>query len=292
MYRRLATVRQDAMEVDGQMVWARRAMRAAGWLWAWAAMAAPPLTQIHDVLYKADGTPFTGSATISWRSFTAADASNIPTNQVTVQIVGGLLRVRLVPTTNARETAYYIVKFNAEGRTQFTELWAVPPSATPVRVADIRIPSPPGSNVTPPPSVVQIADVMGLTEALAARPTKSIAYAPARVAFIDAMGELAAVSGNPNDCVRANGTTGACGGAANIGFVDMETPQGAVNGVNTVFLLSQAPAPASSLHLYRNGILQKPSVDYVLSGNTVTFLSVATPQPGDELAASYRTGGQ
>jgi len=265
MYRRLATVRQDAMEVDGQMVWARRAMRAAGWLWAWAAMAAPPLTQIHDVLYKADGTPFTGSATISWRSFTAADASNIPTNQVTVQIVGGLLRVRLVPTTNARETAYYIVKFNAEGRTQFTELWAVPPSATPVRVADIRIPSPPGSNVTPPPSVVQIADVMGL---------------------------LAAVSGNPNDCVRANGTTGACGGAANIGFVDMETPQGAVNGVNTVFLLSQAPAPASSLHLYRNGILQKPSVDYVLSGNTVTFLSVATPQPGDELAASYRTGGQ
>lgn len=274
-----------------------RAAQRAGWVLAFwlgggAAVAAPPLTQIHDVLYKADGSPFTGTATISWRSFTAADASNIPTNQVTVQIVGGLLRVRLVPTTNARETAYYIVKFNAEGRTQFTELWAVPPSAVPVRVADIRIASPPGSNVTPPPGVVQIADVMGLTEALAARPVKSVAYAPGRIAFIDAMGELAAVSGNPNDCVRANGTVGACGSAASIGFVDMESPQGAVNGVNQVFLLTQAPAPASSLHMFRNGILQKPGVDYVLSGNTVTFLSGATPQPGDELAASYRTGGQ
>ncbi len=272
---------------------ARRAGWAAAiWLGGWMAAAAPPLTQIHDMLYKADGTPFTGTATISWRSFTAADASNIPTNQVTVQIIGGLLRVRLVPTTNARETAYYIVKFNAEGRTQFTELWAVPPSAIPVRVADIRIPSPPGSNVVPPPSVVQIADVMGLGEALAARPVKSVAYAPGRVAFIDAMGELAAVSGAPNDCVRANGTVGACGSAASIGFVDMEPPQGAINGVNQVFLLNQAPSPAASLHLYRNGILQKPAVDFVLNGNTVTFLSGATPQPGDELAATYRTGGQ
>jgi hypothetical protein len=264
----------------------------AYWLAGGWALAAPPLTQIHDVLYKADGSPFNGTATITWRSFTAADASNIPTNQLTVQIVSGLLRVRLVPTTNARETAYYIVKFNAEGRTQFTELWAVPPSAVPVRVADIRIPSPPGSNVTPPPSVVQIADVMGLTEALAARPVKSVAYAPGRIAFIDAMGELAAVSGSPNDCVRANGTVGPCGSAASIGFVDMEAPQGAINGVNQVFLLTQAPAPASSLHLFRNGILQKPGVDFVLNGNTVTFLSGATPQPGDELAATYRTGGQ
>jgi hypothetical protein len=106
------------------------------------------------------------------------------------------------------------------------------------------------------------------------------------------MGELAAVSGGPNDCVRANGTVGACGSASAIGFVDMEVPQGAVNGVNQVFLLSQAPSPAASLHLFRNGILQKPAVDFVLSGNTITFLAASTPQPGDELAASYRTGGQ
>lgn len=256
------------------------------------APAAPPLTQIHDVLYKADGTPFTGSATISWRSFVAADSSNIPTNTISVQVVGGLLRVRLVPTTNAAGTAYYIVRFNADGRTQFTELWAVPPSALPVAVKDIRIPSPPGSNVMPPPSVVQMADVTGLVEALADRPTKSIGFAPNRAAFIDATGEIAAVSGSPSDCVHADGTSGPCGTGASIGFVDLETPTGTANGVNTVFTLAQVPAPATSLHLYRNGILQKAGVDYQVNGNTVTFLSVATPQTGDLLSASYRTGGQ
>ncbi len=256
------------------------------------ATAAPPLTQIHDVLYKADGTPFTGSASISWRSFVAADSSNIPTNSISVQVVGGLLRVRLVPTTNATGGAYYIVRFNADGKTQFTELWAVPPSALPLAVKDIRIPSPPGSSVTPPPSVVQMADVTGLVEALADRPTKSIGFAPNRAALIDATGEIAAVSGSPSDCVRADGTTGPCGASTTIGFVDMETPTGTVNGVNTSFTLTQAPAPAASLHLYRNGILQKPALDYLLSGNAVTFLSVATPQTGDLLVASYRTGGQ
>jgi hypothetical protein len=256
------------------------------------AQAAPPLTQIHDVLYKADGSPFTGSATISWRSFVAADSSNIPTNSINVQVVGGLLRVRLVPTTNAAGGAYYIVRFNADGKTQFTELWAVPPSAVPVAVKDIRIPSPPGSSVTPPPSVVQMADVTGLVEALADRPTKSIGFAPNRVAFIDDTGEIAAVSGSPSECVRADGTTGPCGASAGIGFVDLETPAGAVNGINSVFTLAQAPAPAASLLLFRNGILQKPGLDYMISGNTVTFLSVATPQTGDLLVASYRTGGQ
>ena len=256
------------------------------------ATAAPPLTQIHDVLYKADGTPFTGSASISWRSFVAADSSNIPTNSISVQVVGGLLRVRLVPTTNATGGAYYIVRFNADGKTQFTELWAVPPSALPLAVKDIRIPSPPGSSVTPPPSVVQMVDVTGLVEALADRPTKSIGFAPNRAALIDATGEIAAVSGSPSDCVRADGTTGPCGASTTIGFVDMETPTGTVNGVNTSFTLTQAPAPAASLHLYRNGILQKPALDYLLSGNAVTFLSVATPQTGDLLVASYRTGGQ
>jgi len=255
------------------------------------AVAAPPLTQIYDMLYKADGTPFSGSATISWRSFTAADSSNIPTNTVTVQVVGGLLRVRLVPTTNASGGAYYIVRFNADGRTQFTELWAVPPSALAVAVKDVRIPSPPGSSVVPPPSVVQMVDVSGLVEALADRPTKSIGFAPNRAAFIDATGEIAAISGSPSDCVRVDGTSGPCSSAGlSFGFVDMETPSGLLNNANTVFTLSQAPAPAASLHLYRNGILQKPAVDYQLSGNTVTFLSVATPQTGDLLVASYRTG--
>ncbi|WP_321471019.1 hypothetical protein [uncultured Paludibaculum sp.] len=258
--------------------------------------AAPPLTQIYDTLYKADGTPFTGSATISWRSFTAADASNIPANSMTVQVVGGLLRVRLVPTTNASANAYYTARFNADGKVQFTELWAVPPSNLALAVKDVRIQSASTTNLTLDSETavqVQISDVIGLTEALTDRPTRSIAFQPNRAALIDATGAIASVSGSEGDCVHVDGTAGPCGaGGSSVGFVDMETPSGTVNGVNTIFVLSQAPFPATSLHLFRNGILQKPSVDYVLSGNGVTFLAVATPQAGDILSASYRTAGQ
>ncbi|MBN9662953.1 MAG: hypothetical protein J0H49_32440 [Acidobacteria bacterium] len=256
------------------------------------AEAAPPLTQIYDTLYKADGTLFTGSATVTWRSFTAADASNIPTNSITVQVVGGLLRVKLVPTTNASANAHYTVRFNADGKVQFTEAWSVPPSDVPVAVKDIRQQAPSWATpVAAAASVVQMIDVLGLPEALSDRPTKSIAFQPNRVALIDAIGEIAGVSGSPGDCVHVDGTAGACGsgGGSAVGFVDMETPAGAVDGVNSQFALSQIPFPAGSLHLFRNGILQKASVDYVLTGSGITFLAVATPQVGDLLSASYRT---
>jgi len=41
------------------------------------ALAAPVLTTIQDVLYKANGTRFHGTLTISWNSFQAADNSTI-----------------------------------------------------------------------------------------------------------------------------------------------------------------------------------------------------------------------
>ena len=253
--------------------------------------AAPPLTVIQDRLYRADGTPFTGSAVISWRSFSASDGANIPQNSVTIQIVGGVLSARLVPTTNASSGAYYSVRFNADGKTQFTEVWAVPPSAQPLQVRHVRLDSAPGAPVQPPGSLIQITDVTGLAEALVERPLKALAFRAGRVAIIDANGDIAGASGIPTDCVRVDGTTGPCGSTQFLPvFVDMETPYGTVNGNNTIFTLSQAPNPASSLHLFRNGILQKPSLDYVVNGNAVTFLNVSTPQTGDQLSASYRAG--
>jgi hypothetical protein len=73
-----------------------------------------------------------------------------------------------------------------------------------------------------------------------------------------------------------------------VGFVDQETPTGAINGTNAVFMLSQTPSPVASLALYRNGLLMSASVDYTLSGMTVTFLSASIPQSTDTLIASYR----
>ncbi len=261
-----------------------------------AVQAAPPLTLIQDTLYKADGTLFSGSVTVSWKSFVAADSSNIPMNTLTVQITNGLLRLRLVPTTNASAGAYYLARFNAEGKTQFSEIWSVPVSATAVAVKDVRVASSPstggGSGGTGVPSTILLSDVQGLNEALADRPTKAAGFANGRAVTVDINGELTAVLGSPGDCIRVDGTSGPCGtggGGAAFAFVDAETPAGSIDGVNRVFTLSQIPFPASSVHLYRNGILQKASVDYTVSGSVVTFEVNSTPQIGDLMSVSYRT---
>ena len=78
------------------------------------------------------------------------------------------------------------------------------------------------------------------------------------------------------------------GGAAS-NFVDALVPSGTINGTNPVFTLTSAPNPASSLKLYKNGLLLSQNADYTLSGSTITFASATTtPQTGDALSASYR----
>src|SRR5687767_14773289 len=162
-------------------------------LFALASYAAPPLTSINDVLYKADGTRFRGVAYIEWKSFTATDSSSIATSSITAQINEGVLRVQLVPTTTT-VSAYYSVRYYSDGSAQFSELWAVPPSAIALRVVDVRISSAPMAAAEPAP--VAITDVIGLSAELSARPTKGPGFLPSRVAMIDATGSLEAVTGN------------------------------------------------------------------------------------------------
>ena len=71
-------------------------------------------------------------------------------------------------------------------------------------------------------------------------------------------------------------------------FTDSETPAGSVNGTNVTFTLASAPNPATSLRLYRNGLLLAPGVEYTLSGSSITFTTARTPQSGDSIAAYYR----
>jgi hypothetical protein len=109
---------------------------------------------------------------------------------------------------------------------------------------------------------------------------------------IDATGLLEGITGNVTDCVHVDGSTGPCGsasgGSAGPNFTDEEIPAGTLDGTNVTFTLSAVPTPASSLALYRNGVLQKAGLDFNLSGNIIQFLVVSTPQPGDTLLASYR----
>ena len=270
-----------------------RSLFAAVWL-ASSAMAQPPLTTIQDVLYKADGTRFNGTLTITWTSFEAVDTSAITTQTTTVPVVAGNLRVQLVPTTTAAPAATYTVKYNSDGRITFSETWAVPSSVQPLRVRDVRIASTQAglasadTVVTP----VQESDVFGLVSDLGARPLKGPGYIAGRVALVNPNGSLESVTGSPSDCVRVDGSSGPCGsgggGGSQPSFVDGDSPAGIVDGSNTAFTLSAVPNPSSSLALYRNGMLQKAAQDFTNNGRAIQFLAAAAPQPGDTLLASYR----
>jgi hypothetical protein len=263
-------------------------LAAAGLLLSGGLAGSPPLTTVLDVLYKADGTRFNGSATIHWRSFETADKTAIAMHTATVKIVDGQLRVQLVPNAGVTPPAPYVVKYVSDGRIQFEETWVVPSSAKAVRLRDVRVTAPPRIEAGELP--IQQSDVVGLTADLAARPVRGPGFAPGRAAVVNAMGALESAVGDPSDCVRVDGTAGPCGsgGSGVYGFTDNETPGGAVDGSNTAFSLVAAPNPPVSLTVYRNGLLQKMGQDFVLSDRTITFLSGAAPEPGDTLLASYR----
>jgi hypothetical protein len=267
-------------------------------LLAGVAPAEPPLTLIQDILYKADGSRFHGLLIIEWKTFDASDQSVIARNQITQLVHNGVLSVRLVPTTTAATSTYYLVKYVTLGSLQFTEAWAVRPSTTPLKVADIRIPDPIlGPGEPPQARPILIEEVTGLRQELDARARIGSGYTTDRAAWITSSGELAGVSGAVADCVKVDGTSGPCGTGGGgpttpvPTFVDFETPAGLMDGSNAVFTLSQVPNPPESLQMFRNGLLQKQSVDFSLSGNAVTFIPAAVPTIGDILLASFRVTG-
>lgn len=63
-----------------------------------------------------------------------------------------------------------------------------------------------------------------------------------------------------------------------------ETPAGTINGVNTVFVLSQIPKEPNSLQIFLAGLFV-PQSSYSLIGNTVTF--AVAPAISSVLRATY-----
>jgi hypothetical protein len=281
---------------------------------ACALMAQPTLTTIQDTVYRADGRRFNGTVTISWKSFTAGDTSDVAMQSTTNRVVNGALYVQLVPSTNATPSYYYNVLYTSDGRDQFSELWAVPPSTVPLRVANVRVTGlvtnsgggtgsgsgggtggsggTVGGDTGGGSTSITESQVVGLTTDLSVRPVEGPAYAPGRTAMINTSGQVDAVVGNASDCVHVDGSTGACFDSTLLAtFVDAEVPAGTINGMNTSFTLVNAPQPVSSLALYRNGVHQTLGSDFTLTTNTIQFMSASVPQIGDTLIASYRVGG-
>lgn len=70
----------------------------------------------------------------------------------------------------------------------------------------------------------------------------------------------------------------------NEGFVN-ETPSGTVNGVNATFTLSFAPNEPVSVSVFLNGILQRETTDYTLTGTSLVF--VTAPALGQDVRTTY-----
>ncbi len=256
--------------------------------------ATPPLTTIQDTLYLANGTPLSGEVIITWPSFVAVDGSKIAAQSLTVPVTNGYFQTALVPTVGAATYVTYLVRINSAGMNESTETWSVPQTTATLTIEDVSVTQTGGTTTTGSPSPssapVEITDVVGLSAALGMRPLIGIGFADSRAAVIDSSGAIDGAAGNPSDCVHVDGTSGSCGGGIGAGtFVDNETPAGDVDGVNTQFTLNEAPVPASSLALFRNGILQAAGPDFTLANTVVSFTAGSTPQPGDRLLATYRT---
>jgi len=133
-------------------------------------------------------------------------------------------------------------------------------------------------------TAISESDVTGLVQDLSVRPTKGAGFGRATAAIINDAGNLESAVGNASNCVRVDGTSAPCGQV----IVDKEVPSGSVDGANVKFTVLGTPTPPSSLHLFRNGLLQKEGYDYTLSGSTISFIPASTPFPGDTILASYR----
>ena len=251
--------------------------------------AAPLLTVIEDTLYKADGTRFEGIAEISWTSFRAADGSEVPAHSLSIRVMNGFFRVALVPTTTAVHPITYTVRFTSNGKTQFQEYWSVPPRPIAIRLSEVRASGPIAGPITTPPASVSITDIIGLRSELDLRIARGAGFTTSRAAIINSNGALDAVSGYSGDCVKVDGTSGPCGGSSVGGsFVDAEAPTGAADGVNRTYMLSAAPVPASSLMIFKNGLLLRAGVEFTIIGSTVTIDPASTLAAGDQLQAFFR----
>jgi hypothetical protein len=79
----------------------------------------------------------------------------------------------------------------------------------------------------------------------------------------------------------------ATSGLSNTNFIDKEIPSGAINSVNTTYILANIPI-AGSEHVYLNGVLQESGGgnDYTISSATITYLTA--PLTDDKIRVSYR----
>jgi hypothetical protein len=132
-------------------------------LFASALADTPAMTTISDTVYRADGTPASGTLLISWPAFTTAAGTPVAAGSKSVTIAtGGAVSVALVPNASASPagTLYSVVYRLSDGTTS-SEYWSVG-SASPATIASVR--TTPGSG-----TAIQMVTRQYLDSAVAAK---------------------------------------------------------------------------------------------------------------------------
>jgi hypothetical protein len=252
------------------------------------AWAQSNLTRISDTVLNPDGSPFNGTVVITWTG-SGTSTGNSPTPYGTsVKIYNGALSVSLVPSVTASSSAFYLAVFNSkDGLLSWVETWQVGVSSAPLTLSQVRT-TISSTSASPGTSTVSIGQVTGLSSYLNAISNSLSTVTSSVSGFNSTVSGLTSSVTNLTNIV--NSLTSTSTSPTSPTFFDGEVPQGTVNGSNSAFNLANTPNPASSLSLFRNGVLQKAGSDFSLSGSTITFMAASVPQTGDLLQASYRTG--
>src|ERR1700692_3565340 len=98
----------------------------------------PALTTVADTVYRADGTPASGTVLISWPSFQTAEGDPVAAGNLSVTIgLLGAVTVQLVPNAGASPVGtYYVVVYQLDDGTVRKEYWSVP-STSPTTISAV-----------------------------------------------------------------------------------------------------------------------------------------------------------
>ncbi len=97
-------------------------------------------TQIADTIFRADGTPATGTVIVSWPAFTTAAGQVVPGGSTSAPInAGGLFTIQLAPNIGATPIgSFYTAVYHLDNGSVSREYWVVPVSQGTVKVSAIR----------------------------------------------------------------------------------------------------------------------------------------------------------
>ena len=97
-------------------------------------------TAIQDTVYRADGTPASGSVVVSWPAFTTAGGQAVAAGNTSVTLgPNGALSLALTANVGATpDGSYYTAVLHLNDGTTSQQYWVVPVSPTPVTLATIE----------------------------------------------------------------------------------------------------------------------------------------------------------